>query len=88
LLFFVIDLGADVLTYATDILPERVDWLVALQEIRARSGSVFARQSLRNIPLRQTRIASPGPNESLQPGDHVIVIATSDKVSQLKCGMS
>jgi len=180
--------GADALTYATDILPERVDWPVTFQEIRVRSGSVFAGQSLRNIPLRsaagvsvlavsragrvhydpqpdfqvypgdrmvlmgptqslkkaenlinqaedrestdrlerfviaelevfddskwsgktlaelqfrqrcgvtvvgirrgQTRITSPGPNESLQPGDHLIVIGTSDKVSQLKCGAS
>ncbi len=180
--------GADALTYATDILPERVDWPVAFQEIRVRSGSVFAGQSLRNIPLRsaagvsvlavsragrvhydpqpdfqvypgdrmvlmgpaqslkkaeslinqtqdrestdrlerfviaelevfddskwsgktlaelqfrqrcgvtvvgirrgQTRITSPGPNESLQPGDCLIVIGTSDTVSQLKCGTS
>ena len=33
------------------------------------------------------RITSPGPNESLQPGDRLIVIGTSDKVSQLKCGV-
>ena len=178
--------GADALTDATDILPEGVDWPVAFQEIRVKSGSLFAGQSLRNIPLRsaagasvlavsragrvhydpepdfqvypgdhivmmgsprtlkkaedlinqtedlysdhklerfvvvelevfgdskwsgktlmelqfrqrcgvtvvgirrgQERITSPGPNESLQPGDRLIVIGTSDKVGQLKCG--
>jgi K+/H+ antiporter YhaU regulatory subunit KhtT len=36
----------------------------------------------------QERITSPGPNESLQPGDRLIVIGTSDKVRQLKCGAS
>ena len=34
----------------------------------------------------QERITSPGPNESLQAGDRLIVIGTSDKISQLKCG--
>jgi Trk K+ transport system NAD-binding subunit len=180
--------GADALTDATDILPEGVDWPVAFQEIRVKSGSLFAGQSLRNIPLRssagasvlavsragrvhydpepdfqvypgdhvilmgsprtlkdadvlinktenieaanrlerfvivelevftdskwlgktladlqfrqrcgvtvvgirrgQERITSPGPNESLHAGDRLIVIGTSDKISQLKCGVS
>jgi K+/H+ antiporter YhaU regulatory subunit KhtT len=34
----------------------------------------------------QERITSPGPNESLQAGDYLIVIGTSDKIGQLKCG--
>ena len=180
--------AADALMDATDILPENVDWPVAFQEVRVKSGSVFAGQSLRNIPLRseagasvlavsragkvhyepspdfqvypgdhvvlmgppktlkkaddlinqtesresadklerfvivemevfrdsnwlgktlaelqfrqrcgvtvvgirrgQERITSPGPNESLQAGDRLIVIGTSDKVRQLKCGAS
>lgn len=180
--------AADALMDATDILPENVDWPVAFQEVRVKSGSVFAGQSLRQIPLRseagasvlavsragrvhyepepdfqvypgdhvvlmgpprtlkkadelinrtesrdaadrlerfvivelkvfadskwlgktladlqfrqrcgvtvvgirrgKERITSPGPNESLQPGDRLIVIGTSDKVSQLKCGAS
>jgi len=178
--------AADALMDATDILPENVDWPVAFQEVRVKSGAVFAGQSLRNIPLRaeagasvlavsragkvhyepdpdfqvypgdhvvlmgppktlkkadalinrtqsrdsadklerfvivelevftdsnwlgktlaqlqfrqrcgvtvvgirrgQIRITSPGPNESLQAGDRLIVIGTSDKVRQLKCG--
>lgn len=178
--------GADALMDATDILPENVDWPVAFQEIRVRSGSLFAGESLRHIPLRseasvsvlavsragrihydpepdfqvypgdhmvlmgpaqalkkaeslinqtqdrqaqdglkrfvmaeievfqdskwsgktladlqfrqrcgvtvvgirrgQQRITSPGPNESLAPGDHLIVIGTSEKIGQLKCG--
>jgi Kef-type K+ transport system membrane component KefB/Trk K+ transport system NAD-binding subunit len=180
--------AADALMDATDILPENVDWPVAFQEVRVKSGSVFAGQSLRQIPLRseagasvlavsragrvhyepepdfqvypgdhvvlmgpprtlkkadelinqtesrdaadrlerfvivelevfadskwlgktladlqfrqrcgvtvvgirrgQERITSPGPNESLHAGDRLIVIGTSDKVSQLKCGAS
>jgi len=180
--------GADALMDATDILPQNVDWPVAFQEIRVRSGSLFAGQSLRHIPLRseagvsvlavsragrvhydpepdfqiypsdhmvlmgpaqalkkaeslinqaedrqaedglkrfvmveievfsdsrwsgktladlqfrqrcgvtvvgirrgEERIPSPGPNESLSPGDRLIVIGTSDKISQLKCGTS
>jgi Kef-type K+ transport system membrane component KefB/Trk K+ transport system NAD-binding subunit len=178
--------GADALTDAAEILPIGVDWPVSFQEIRVKSGSLYAGQSLRNIPLRsvagvsvlavsragrvhydphpdfqiypgdhmvlmgppralkkaedlinqtetleskdrlervvvvelevfddstwagkslaelqfrqrcgvtvvgirrgQERIPSPGPNESLQPGDRLIVIGTSEKVSQLKCG--
>jgi len=180
--------GADALVDATDILPQNVDWPVAFQEIRVRSGSVFAGESLRHIPLRseagvsvlavsragrvhydpdpdfqvypgdhmvlmgpadalrkaetlihqaqdrqtddapkrfvmaeievfrdsnwsgqtladlqfrqrcgvtvvgirrgEARIPSPGPNESLSPGDRLIVIGTADKISQLKCGAS
>ena len=180
--------GADALTYASDILPESVDWPVAFQEIRVKSDSVFAGHSLRQIPLRSEagvsvlavsragrvhydpepdfqvypgdhmvlmgpvqalkkaeslinqaqdrqaedglkrfvmaeikvfhdsrwsgktladlqfrqrcgvtvvgirrgdeRIPSPGPNEFLSPGDHLIVIGTSDKIGQLKCGTS
>ncbi len=180
--------AADALMDSTDILPENVDWPVAFQEVRVKSGSVFAGQSLRHIPLRsaagasvlavsragrvhyepepdfqvypgdhvvlmgpprmlkeaddlinqtenlgaanrlerfvivelevftdskwlgktladlqfrqrcgvtvvgirrgQERITSPGPNESLQAGDRLIVIGTSDKISQLKCGVS
>ncbi len=180
--------AADALMDTTDILPENVDWPVAFQEVRVKSGSVFAGQSLRHIPLRseagasvlavsragrvhyepepdfqvypgdhvilmgpprmlkdadglinktenleaanrlerfvivelevftdskwlgktladlqfrqrcgvtvvgirrgQERITSPGPNESLQAGDRLIVIGTSDKISQLKCGVS
>lgn len=178
--------GADALMDASDILPQNVDWPVAFQEIRVRSGSLFAGESLRHIPLRseagvsvlavsragrvhydpepdfqvypgdhmvlmgpaqalkkaeslinqtqdrqaqdglkrfvmaeievfhdsnwsgktladlqfrqrcgvtvvgirrgEDRIPSPGPNESLSPGDHLIVIGTADKISQLKCG--
>jgi len=180
--------AADALMDATDILPENVDWPVAFQEVRVKSGSAFAGRSLRHIPLRseagasvlavsragrvhyepdpdfqvypgdhvvlmgppktlkkaddlinqtqnleaadklerfviveldvftdskwkgktlaelqfrqrcgvtvvgirrgQERITSPGPNESLQPGDRLIVIGTSDKVRQLKCGVA
>ncbi|MEN6575849.1 MAG: cation:proton antiporter [Phycisphaerales bacterium] len=180
--------GADALMDATDILPQNVDWPVAFQEIRVRSGSLFAGESLRHIPLRseagvsvlavsragrvhydpepdfqiypgdhmvlmgpadalkkaeslihqaqdrqaddapkrfvmaeievfhdskwsgqtladlqfrqrcgvtvvgirrgEERIPSPGPNESLSPGDRLIVIGTADKISQLKCGTS
>ncbi|MEN6427524.1 MAG: cation:proton antiporter [Phycisphaerales bacterium] len=180
--------GADALMDATDILPQNVDWPVAFQEIRVRSGSLFAGESLRHIPLRseagvsvlavsragrvhydpepdfqvypgdhmvlmgpaqalkkaeslihqaqdrqaddtpkrfvmaeievfndskwsgqtladlqfrqrcgvtvvgirrgEERIPSPGPDESLSPGDRLIVIGTADKISQLKCGTS
>jgi K+/H+ antiporter YhaU regulatory subunit KhtT len=36
----------------------------------------------------EERITSLSPSESLKPGDRLIVIGTSDKVSQLKCGTS
>ena len=79
--------GADALMDATDILPEDVDWPVAFQEIRVKSGSLFAGQSLRHIPLRSAAGASvlavsragrvhydPEPDFQVYPGDHVVLM--------------
>ncbi len=67
-------------------------------ELEVFDDSKWSGQTLAELQFRQrcgvtvvgirrgeTRITSPGPNESLQAGDRLIVIGTSDKVSQLKC---
>jgi Kef-type K+ transport system membrane component KefB/Trk K+ transport system NAD-binding subunit len=87
--------AADALTYATDILPESVDWPVAFQEIRVKSDSVFAGQSLRQIPLRSEAGVSvlavsragrvhydPEPDFQVYPGDHMVLMGPADALKK------
>jgi Trk K+ transport system NAD-binding subunit len=79
--------AADALTQAMDVLPAGVDWPIAFQEIRIRSGSAFAGKALREIPLRASTGVSilavsragkvfyhTGPDFQLYPGDRVMIM--------------
>jgi len=87
--------GADALMDATDILPQNVDWPVAFQEIRVRSGSLFAGESLRHIPLRSEAGVSvlavsragrvhydPEPDFQVYPGDHMVLMGPADALKK------
>jgi Kef-type K+ transport system membrane component KefB/Trk K+ transport system NAD-binding subunit len=79
--------AADSLTQAMDMLPENIDWPIAFREIRISSGSVFAGQALKNIPIRAETYVSilavsragqihyePGPDFKIFPGDRLVIM--------------
>jgi Kef-type K+ transport system membrane component KefB/Trk K+ transport system NAD-binding subunit len=87
--------GADALMDASDILPQNVDWPVAFQEIRVRSDSLFAGESLRHIPLRSEAGVSvlavsragrihydPEPDFQVYPGDHVVLMGPAQALKK------
>jgi Kef-type K+ transport system membrane component KefB/Trk K+ transport system NAD-binding subunit len=79
--------AADSLTQAMDMLPENIDWPIAFREIRISSGSVFAGQAVKNIPIRAETYVSilavsragqihyePGPDFKIYPGDRLVIM--------------
>jgi len=79
--------AADALTHAMDLLPREIDWPIAFREMRVKSGSVFAGQTIANIPLRSATGVSivgvsragrvhydVGPAFQLYPGDRLILM--------------
>jgi Trk K+ transport system NAD-binding subunit len=79
--------AADSLTQAMDMLPENIDWPIAFREIRISSGSVFAGQPLKDIPIRaKTEVSimavsragqihyEPGPDFKIFPGDRLVIM--------------
>jgi Kef-type K+ transport system membrane component KefB/Trk K+ transport system NAD-binding subunit len=87
--------AADALTDAMDLLPQKVDWPVAFQEVRLRSGSTFAGQRLRDIPLRSLTGVSvlavsraghayyePSPDFRVYPGDRIVLMGPPGVLKQ------
>lgn len=87
--------AADALTDAMHLLPQNVDWPVAFQEVRLRSGSAYAGQSLRDIPLRSLTGVSvlavsraghahyePVPDFRVYPGDRIILMGSPGVLKQ------
>jgi Kef-type K+ transport system membrane component KefB/Trk K+ transport system NAD-binding subunit len=78
--------ATDSLTQAMDMLPDNIDWPIAFREIRISSGSVFAGNALKNIPIRaETNVTilavsrggqihyEPGPEFKIFPGDRLVI---------------
>ncbi len=87
--------AADALTDAMDLLPQNVDWPVAFQEVRLRSGSAIAGQRLRDIPLRSLTGVSilavsraghayyePVPDFRVYPGDRIVLMGSPGVLKQ------
>lgn len=87
--------AADALTDAMDLLPQNVDWPVAFQEVRLRSGSAVAGQKLRDIPLRSLTGVSvlavsragrayyePAPDFRVYPGDRIVLMGSPGVLKQ------
>lgn len=83
--------AADALTHAMDVLPEKVDWPIAFREVRVQTGSVFAGQTVRNIPLRSTTgvsilaVSRAGrvsfdlkPDFTIYPGDRLVIMGPAE----------
>lgn len=79
--------AADSLTEAMHLLPENIDWPLALKEIRLRKDSVFAGHLIRDLNLRALTGISilavsragrvhldPGPDFQLFPGDRLVLM--------------
>ncbi len=87
--------AADALTQAMDVLPEGIDWPIAYREIRLKSGSAFAGQTVRSIPLRPLTGVSilavsragrvfyePDPDFQLYPGDRLVIMGPPDELKE------
>lgn len=85
--------AADSLTHAMEILPEAVDWPIAFREVRIKSGSTFAGQTVRSIPLRAATGVSilaitrsgkihydPGPDFQVYPQDRLVLVGSSEEL--------
>lgn len=79
--------AADALTNAMDFLPDKSDLPIAFREIRIRSGSIFAGEKIRNIPLSSETSVSilvisrggnvfyaPDPDFQIYPGDRLLIV--------------
>ena len=79
--------GADSLTEAMHLLPESIDWPLALREIRLRKTSVFAGQLIRDLHIRSSAGISilavsragrvyldPDPDFQMFPGDRLVLM--------------
>ena len=87
--------AADALTHAMDVLPENVDWPIAFREMRIQSGSAFAGQTIRKIPLRSITGVSIlavsragrvnyelGPDFRIYPGDRLVMMGPPEELRQ------
>jgi Kef-type K+ transport system membrane component KefB/Trk K+ transport system NAD-binding subunit len=85
--------AADALTHAMDVLPKHIDWPTDFQEFRIQSGSTFAGQQVRDIPLRPMTGASilavsragrvyydPSPDFQIYPGDRLLVMGAAEEL--------
>ncbi len=83
--------GADALTEAWHALAREIDWPMSVREMRIKSGSIFAGQAIRNIPLRSSTGVSivalsragrvffdPDPDVQLFPADRIVLIGPPD----------
>ncbi|MBN1662575.1 MAG: cation:proton antiporter [Deltaproteobacteria bacterium] len=87
--------AADALTDAMDILPDDRDLPISFREIRINPGSIFAGQTVRNIPLRsETNVSilavsrrgavsySPDPDFQIFPGDRLIIVGLPTELKE------
>lgn len=85
--------AADALTHAMDVLPEAVDWPIAFGEVRVRTGSAFAGEPLRDIPLRSETgvsilaVSRAGrvqydlkPDYRIYPGDRLVIMGPAEEL--------
>ena len=87
--------AADALTHAMDMMPKDIDWPVAFQEIRLRSGSTYSGHRIRDIPLRPLMGVSilavsragrvfydPEPDFAVYPGDRLALMGPPHELRQ------
>jgi Trk K+ transport system NAD-binding subunit len=79
--------AADALTYAMDVLPEKVDWPISFLEVRIKSDASVVGRTIRDIPLRSVAGVSilavsrggqvyydPEPGFRIFPGDRLLIM--------------
>ncbi len=87
--------AADSLTHAMDVLPASVDWPIAFRQVRIKPDAMFAGQSIRRIPIRETTGCSilaviragrvhhdPTPEFQVYPDDRLLLVGTPDDLRQ------
>jgi Trk K+ transport system NAD-binding subunit len=89
--------AADILTSAMHPLSDKMEWNMALKDVRLKPGSVFSGKTIGEIPLRAKTGASilavsragknhfdPGPKFQLYPGDRVILLGDDVNLKKAK----
>jgi Kef-type K+ transport system membrane component KefB/Trk K+ transport system NAD-binding subunit len=85
--------AADALTHARGVFPSNIDWPIAFQEIRLKSGSIFSGNKIHEIPLRSSTGTSilavnragrvfydPDPDFRVYPGDRLVVMGPHEEL--------
>ncbi len=83
--------AADALTYAMDFLPEKINWPISFLEVRIKTDSSIAGQTIRDIPVRSMIGISilavsrggqvhydPDPDFRIYPGDRLLIMGPPD----------
>jgi len=82
--------AADALTYATDFLPETIDWPVSFLELRIRTDASAAGRTIRELPLSASGISvlavsrggrifyEPTPDFRIFPADRLLLMGHAD----------
>lgn len=95
------DQAAEALSYAVDILPERVRWPATFREVAVRPDSTAAGREIRDLALRQTTGASilalrraghihfdPEPNFRLEPGDRLVIVGSLEELKEAEANLN
>lgn len=72
--------ATEALTHAMEMLPKNVNWPVDFQEIRVQSGTVFAGQTIQQLPLRALGTAANGQAEPITSGVSILAISRAGRV--------
>ncbi len=95
------DQAAEALSYAVEILPERVRWPTTYREVAVRSDSTAAGREIRDLALRQTTGASilalrragqiyfdPEPDFRLDPGDRLVIVGSLEELKEAEANLN
>ncbi|MEZ4726699.1 MAG: TrkA C-terminal domain-containing protein [Caldilineaceae bacterium] len=72
--------ATEALTHAMEMLPKNVNWPVDFQEIRVQPGTVFAGQTIQQLPLRALETAANGQPEPAPSGVSILAISRAGRV--------
>jgi K+/H+ antiporter YhaU regulatory subunit KhtT len=72
--------ATEALTHAMEMLPKNVNWPVDFQEIRVQPGTVFAGQTIQQLPLRALGTAANGQAQSVPSGVSILAVSRAGRV--------
>jgi len=87
--------AVDALTFATDYLPQTIDWPIAFSEVRMQSDSAMSGKIIMDIPLRSLTgvfilavsraghvFYNPSPDFQIFPGDRLLLMGPPGELRQ------
>jgi Kef-type K+ transport system membrane component KefB/Trk K+ transport system NAD-binding subunit len=72
--------ATEALTHAMEMLPKNVNWPVDFQEIRVQPGTVFAGQTIQQLPLRTLVTAANEQAQSASSGVSILAVSRAGRV--------